>query len=203
MNYLLFKKALEKFPVFSSQDIKKQFSDFDNRRLVEWQEKGYIIKLRRGYYSFEEVEKGESFRYFSANKMYSPSYISMESALSYYNLIPEGVFTTVSLTTRNTTSFSTPLGSFKYRNVKSQLYFGYRLLNIHGHTIKMADPEKSILDYLYLNKIDTSEILEGIRLNEPQIRDLLDFNKLYQYEKLFHSKILQKRLQLLKKMIHA
>ena len=74
---------------------------------------------------------------------------------------------------------------------------------IHGHTIKMADPEKSILDYLYLNKIDTSEILEGIRLNEPQIRDLLDFNKLYQYEKLFHSKILQKRLQLLKKMIHA
>ena len=112
MNYLLFKKALEQFPVFSIQDIQKQFNDFDSRRLVEWQEKGYIIKLRRGYYSFEEVEKGESFRYFSANKMYTPSYISMESALSYYNLIPEGVFTTVSLTTRNTTTFRTPLGSF-------------------------------------------------------------------------------------------
>ena len=203
MNYLLFKKALEQFPVFSVQDIRKQFNDFDNRRLVEWQEKGYIIKLRRGYYSFEEVEKGEAFRYYSANKLYSPSYISMESALSYYNLIPEGVFTTVSLTTRNTTTFSTPMGSFSYRNVKAPLFFGYRLLNIHGHTIKMAEPEKSILDYLYLNKIDPSEMLEGIRLNKPQLLDLLDFNKLHQYQELFHSKKLQQRIQLLKKMIHA
>jgi predicted transcriptional regulator of viral defense system len=203
MNYLLFKKALEQFPVFSVQDIRKQFNDFDNRRLVEWQEKGYIIKLRRGYYSFEEVEKGEAFRYYSANKLYSPSYISMESALSYYNLIPEGVFTTVSLTTRNTTTFSTPMGSFSYRNVKAPLFFGYRLLNIHGHTINMAEPEKSILDYLYLNKIDTSDMLEGIRLNESQLHELLDFDKLHQYARVFHSKKLQQRIQLLKKMIHA
>ncbi|MCG8310233.1 MAG: hypothetical protein MI975_22740 [Cytophagales bacterium] len=203
MNYLSFRKALEQFPVFSSQDIRKQFSDFDNRRLVEWQEKGYIIKLRRGYYSFKEVEKGEAFRYFSANKIYAPSYISMESALSYYNLIPEGVFTTVSLTTRNTSAFSTPVGSFSYRNVKAQLFFGYRLLNIHGHTIKMAEPEKSLLDYLYLNKIDTPDMMEGIRLNESQLHDLLDFTKLSQYAGVFHSKILQRRIQLLKKMIHA
>jgi predicted transcriptional regulator of viral defense system len=170
---------------------------------VEWQRKGYIIKLRRGFYCFEETEKGESFRYFSANKIYSPSYISLESALSYYNLIPEGVFTTTSLTTRNTTSFSTPVGSFSFRNVKAQLFFGYRLLNIQGHTIKIAEPEKALLDYLYLNKIDTPEILEGLRLNESQLLDLLDFDKLRQYSEVFHSKILQKRLQLLKKMIHA
>lgn len=203
MNYLLFKKALEQFPVFSVQDIRKQFNDFDNRRLVEWQKKGYIIKLRRGYYSFEEVEKGEAFRYYSANKLYSPSYISMESSLSYYNLIPEGVFSTVSLTTRNTTTFSTPMGSFSYRNVKAPLFFGYRLLNIHGHTIKMAEPEKSILDYLYLNKIDTPDMLEGIRMNESQLHELLDFGKLHQYARVFHSKKLQQRIQLLKKMIHA
>jgi len=203
MNYLSFKKALEKFPVFSSQDIRKQFSDFDNRRLVEWQEKDYIIKIRRGYYAFREVEKGEAFLYFCANKMYSPSYISLESALSYYNLIPEGVFTTTSLTTRNTTAFCTPVGSFSFRNVKAQLFFGYRLLNIQGHTIKMADPEKSLLDYLYLNKIDTSDMLGGIRLNVSQLQDLLDFDKLHQYASLFHSKILQRRIQLLEKMIHA
>lgn len=203
MNYLLFKKALEQFPVFSVQDIRKQFNDFDNRRLVEWQEKGYIIKLRRGYYIFEDVEKGETFRYYTANKIYSPSYISMESALSYYNLIPEGVFTTVSLCTRNTTSFSTPIGSFSYRNVKAPLFFGYRLLNIHGHIIKMAETEKSVLDYLYLNKIDTPDIMEGLRFNESQLHDLLDFDKLDQYAMVFHSKVLLRRIQLLKKMIHA
>ena len=203
MNYLIFKKALDQFTVFSVQDIRKQFNDFDNRRLVEWQEKGYINKLRRGFYCFNEVEKGEAFRFFSANKLYSPSYISMESALSYYNLIPEGVFTTVSLTTRNTTTFSTPVGSFSYRNVKAPLFFGYRLLNINSQTIRMAEPEKSLLDYFYLNKIDTPDMLEGIRLNESQLNDLLDFNKLYQYAGVFNSKILQRRIQLLKKMIHA
>ena len=135
--------------------------------------------------------------------MYSPSYISLESALSHYNLIPEGVFTTTSLTTRNTTSFSTPVGSFSFRNVKAALFFGYRLLNIHGHTIKMAEPEKSILDYLYLNKIDTPKMLEGIRLNESQLNDLFDFKKLHQYGEVFHSKILLQRIQLLKKLIHA
>lgn len=203
MNYLMFKKALELFPVFSVQDIRKQFNDFDNRRLVEWQEKGYINKLRRGYYCFNEADKGEAFRYFSANKLYSPSYISMESALSFYNLIPEGVFTTVSLTTRNTTVFSTPMGSYSYRNVKAPLFFGYRLLNIRGHTIKMAEPEKSILDYFYLNKIDTPDMLEGIRLNGAQFHEMMDFNKLDQYAGVFHSKILQRRIQLLKKMFHA
>lgn len=203
MNYLLFKTALEQFPVFSSLDIRKQFNDFDNRRLVEWQEKGYIIKLRRGYYCFKEVEKGEAFLYFSANKLYSPSYISLESAFSFYNLIPEGVFTTLSITTRNTTAFNSPVGRFSYRNVKTQLFFGYRLLNIGGHTIKMAEPEKSLLDYLYLNKIDTLDVLESIRLNASQFLDLLDFDKLHQYAGMFQSKILQRRIQMLKKMIHA
>ncbi len=203
MSYLQFKKALEQFPVFSVQDIRKRFIGFDNRRLVEWQEKDYIIKLRRGYYCFKEGEKGEGFLYFSANKLYSPSYISLERALSYYNLIPEGVFTVVSLTTRNTTAFNTPLGSFSYRNVKASLFFGYRLLNIQGQIIKMAEPEKSLLDYLYLNKIDTTEMLKSIRLNESQLKDLVDFNKLHQYAAVFGSKILKRRIQLLKMTIHA
>ena len=76
-------------------------------------------------------------------------------------------------------------------------------MNIKDHTIKMAEPEKSILDYLYLNKIDTSDMLEGIRLNESQLHELLDFDKLHQYARVFHSKKLQQRIQLLKKMIHA
>jgi len=72
-----------------------------------------------------------------------------------------------------------------------------------GNTIKMAEPEKSIVDYFYLNKIDTPEMLEGIRLNESHLHDLLDFNKLHQYSEVFHSKKLKQRLQLLKQMIHA
>jgi hypothetical protein len=67
----------------------------------------------------------------------------------------------------------------------------------------MAEPEKSILDFLYLNKIDTPEIFEGIRMNMSELHDLLDFNKLNQYSELFHSRKLQERIKLLKNMIHA
>lgn len=203
MNYLSFKNSLEQFPVFSLKDIRKQFPAFDNRRLVEWQEKDYIVKLRRGYYTFKEGDRGEAFVYFTANKLYTPSYISLESALSYYNLIPEGVFTTISLTTRNTMEYATPVGSYKYRNVKKQLFFGYKLLNLKSLTIRMADPEKCVLDYLYLHKIDTPDMLEEMRLNVNEINDLFDFDKFHHYASLFNSKVLRKRIRLFQKMIHA
>ena len=79
---LEFEKVLKSFPVFSVKDIQKQFPDFDNRRLVEWQQKGYLVKVKRGYYCFSERNRGEQFMYFAANKIYSPSYISFESALA-------------------------------------------------------------------------------------------------------------------------
>ncbi|MGD9328307.1 MAG: hypothetical protein PVH48_05010 [Cyclobacteriaceae bacterium] len=63
------------------------------------------------------------------------------------------------------------------------------------------NPEKSILDYLHLNKMDTPETLGSIRLNESQLHEFFDFNKLDQYGEVFHSKKLQQRIQLLKQMI--
>jgi hypothetical protein len=61
MKYLEFERSLREFPVFSIKDIKKRYSDFDNRRLVEWQQKGYIQKIRREYYCFQEKIKDEQF----------------------------------------------------------------------------------------------------------------------------------------------
>ena len=122
MNYLEFRKSLNEFPVFSIKDIKKRHPDFDNRRLVEWQHKGHIQKIRREYYCFVDRKKDEQFLFFAANKIYSPSYISMESALAFYNLIPEGVFMTTSISTRNTASYNTPLGDFSYNHVKPSLF---------------------------------------------------------------------------------
>jgi predicted transcriptional regulator of viral defense system len=203
MNYLEFEKSLKEFPVFSIKDIKKRFPDFDNRRLVEWQQKGYIQKIRREYYCFQDRIKDEQFLFYSANKIYSPSYVSMESALAFYNFIPEGVFMITSISTRNTSSYNTPVGDFSYNHVKPTLFFGYRLLQFDGLAIKIAEPEKVILDYLYLKKLDTEDDITAIRLNKFQIIELVDLDKLDKYLQIFDSKILHKRIIILKELINA
>lgn len=203
MDYLSFERALRIFPVFSTTDIKKRFPDFDGRRLVEWQQKRYIIKLRREYYCFADRRKEESFLFFASNKIYSPSYISLESALAYYGLIPEGVFLTSGISSGNTAKYQTPFGEFSYNHLKPSLFFGYRLIRINDSTIKMADPEKALLDFIYLKKIDTTEAFEGLRLNVTQLKEILDYIKLNDYQKLFKSRVLNKRIALLKNVINA
>lgn len=203
MNYLGFEKVLKTFPVFSVKDIQKRFPGFDSRRLVEWQQKGYLLKVKRGYYCFSERTRGEHFVYFAANKIYSPSYISFESALAHYNLIPEGVFTATSATTKNTANYSSPLGDFSYRHLKSALFFGYKLLKEKDFTIKIAEPEKVILDYFYINKINSFEEIEAMRLNNIIAKEIISFDILRTYQKVFNSKILDNRIQMFIQIINA
>lgn len=203
MNYLEFEKSIKEFPVFSIKDIKKRYPDFDNRRLVEWQQKGYIQKIRREYYCLRERVNNEQFLFFASNKIYSPSYVSMESALAFYNFIPEGVFMTTSVSTRNTANYSTAVGNFSYNNIKPSLFFGYRLIKGDGFSIKIAEPEKVILDFLYLKKLNSKDGIKAIRLNEIQINELVEFDKLKQYQKMFNSKVLDKRIKLLTEVINA
>ncbi|MEX2589846.1 MAG: hypothetical protein WD334_06550 [Chitinophagales bacterium] len=203
MKYLTFEKAMQTFPVFSIKDIEKQFPGFDRRRLVEWQEKGYLTKIRRGFYYLSVKRKDQDLLYFAANKIYSPSYISLESGLAFYGLIPEAVFSTISASTRNTASFDTPVGHFKYRHIKPTLFFGYKLIKTEGVALKIAEAEKVILDYLYLNKVNSFDEMEALRWNKAQIIEVIDFQKLNQYLKVFDSLVLNKRINLFKKMMHA
>ena len=135
-------------------DIKKSFIDFDSRRLVEWQEKGYIRKVINRWYVFSDIEVDDNMRFWIANRIYQPSYVSLESALSYYNLIPEAVYTTTSLTSNKTISFDTSEGTYSYRHIKPSLFFGYQVVEWQGFPIKMAELEKVILDYLYFGCFD-------------------------------------------------
>ncbi|MEN8158174.1 MAG: hypothetical protein ABFS10_14575 [Bacteroidota bacterium] len=203
MNFLEFNKAFKPFSVFSVMDIHKKYPGFDHRRLVEWQQKGYLLKIRRGYYCFTERISGEHFLYFTANKIYSPSYISFESALAYYNLIPEGVFITTSATTRNTAKYASGIGNFDYKHLKPALFFGYKLLKEKDLTIKIAEPEKVILDYLYMNPLNSFEEIEAMRFNEIMVKELINFNKLHQYLRIVNSKVLEKRIRMFIKIINA
>jgi len=203
MNYHELEKALNYFSVFSITDIRKRFPGFDSRRLVEWQQKGYISKIKRGYYCFSDRSRGEKFLHFAANKIYSPSYISFESALSYYNLIPESVFTITSATTKNTADYSTPVGNFSYKHIKPVLFFGYKLLKEKDFVVKIAEPEKVLLDFFHINKMNEKEEFEEMRFNEIVVKEIINFEKLRKYQRIFNSKIIDNRLDMFIQLIHA
>ena len=194
VNFLLFKSTFKDFPVFSTSEIGKYFPDFDAKNLVRWQEKGYLLKVRNKWYCFADYPWDERQLYWVANRIYSPSYISLESALSFYGLIPEGVFTFQSVSTLKTNAFQTPLGHFSYASVKPDWYFGYRMKPVGRLYFAIADPAKALLDLLYLRPELHSEVqFEALRLNMEAIRQQLDIPTYQLYLNEFCGPSVQRR----------
>lgn len=203
MNYPEFKKTMSDFTVFSLKDIKKQFHGFNRMNLYYWQKKGYIEKIRNKWYVFSDVESNEPNNFLIANKIYNPSYISLESALNYYGIIPEGVFIYTSVTTLKTNSIKTPKGTFRYSNIKPEFFFGYELVKYNGKIIKIAGIEKTLCDYFYLNSnLHSIDAINGLRFNKDVLRENIKVKKLNQYMALYHSGKLEKGISVLKKFLH-
>jgi len=204
MQFIEFKQNLNNFIVFSINDIKKIWLDFHRRRLNDWQEKNYIKKVMRGYYVFSDIKINESLLYIIANKIYDPSYVSLESALSYYNLIPEGVYSVTSVSSKKTSSFKTFLGVFSYKKIKEELLFGYQLVNYQNHNFKIAEIEKVILDYFYINsKIKNNNDFFEMRFNVQEFKDRVNREKLDRYLKAFNNKSLERRIKKFLKFIYV
>jgi len=203
MKYIDFNNAFKNRLLIDVREVRQIFPDFESRRFYEWQKKGYIKKLSRLFYVFSDRNINEAENNFIANKLLEPSYISLESALRYYNLIPEVVFLTTSVTTRKTKLLKTPIGDFQYRKVKEKLFFGYRIINAGQIAYKIADPEKALLDFLYLRSDIKSEgdIFE-LRINGESYREVIDQNKLKQYMEVFNSKALNKKIDQLTEILN-
>jgi predicted transcriptional regulator of viral defense system len=189
MRFIQFKEQLKDFTVFSLADARMVENPFDLRRLSEWQEKGYIRKIVRGQYMFSDINLNEPVLYEIANRIYPPSYISFETALAYYGLIPETVFGIVSASTRKTSRFETSIGRFSFHTLATSIFFGYSIVEHDGRHFKIADIEKALVDYLYIHSdLTTPEDAESLRLNIEVIRSKLDWKKVEAYsEKIGHS----------------
>lgn len=202
MQFITLHSQLKHLPVFTVNDIKKIESEFDRRRLFEWQKKGYIQKIRRGYYRFADQILDEKNLFTLANKIYTPSYVSLESALSYYGFIPEGVYSVTNVCSRKTAFFDSPVGSFSYRSLKANLLFGYQVMKSGNSQFSIATPEKAILDYLYLNpSLQKREDFTSLRINLAILRELIDMSTLGKYVAVFASVSLQERANSLLSLI--
>ncbi len=197
MRFLQLKNKLKDFIVFSIRDIEKINKSIYPSRLVEWQDKGYIKKIIRGYYILSDLEAiDESVLFMIANKIYKPSYISFEMALSYYNLIPESIYGITSATSRHTYSFSTPFGEFSYRRIKPKLLFGYKLVGYKNRIYRIAEIEKALIDYFYIKPfLKSDEDFEGLRIDKRTFLEEVNIEKLNKYLEACNSKVLYERVR--------
>jgi hypothetical protein len=104
---------------------------------------GYVIKIQKGFYTFQKTCD----RFLIANKIYAPSYISFETALSFYGLIPERVETTYSVTQNRPCKHETSQGYYVYRSQNISLYsMGMSMEKIGNYSVLIANKEKALLD---------------------------------------------------------
>ena len=162
---------------------------------------GYIVQLKNGVYAFKDWASMPGVDLIAANHIYRPSYVSLHSALSYYGMIPEFVAHITSVTTVKTARFSNELGTFDYRHIKTELFWGYQSIDsISQRKILVALPEKALLDLLYLSpSLKSEDDMLQLRLDEDFMASEFDVNQARMYLGRFHSKALNQRFNLLLK----
>lgn len=200
MNYLEFKEKMFDLGCFNTHQVYAWAPDFDRNNFVRWTKKGLLIRLRQGFYTFPEYKSKPDYPLFFANRMYRPSYISLHTALAFYGIIPEAVVQITSVTSLKTAYFQNPIGEYQYRSLRKELIFGYDIRAIsEGKSFLLAQPEKALLDLLYLYPFyKTEEEMKELRLDEDFLLEELDFQRLQDYASKYKSKALQKRVHLLK-----
>lgn len=169
MRFREFVDKYRDYPVISTKDLAFEGgANYVRRLITDWLKKGWLLELKRGLYVINEPSYKESLStFFLANILYAPSYVSLDSALSFYAMIPETVLATTSISTRKTTEFENAFGIFRYANLKRDLFFGFGQTEIVGHKVFLAYPEKALLDLLYLRRMEFSsgvDALESLRL---------------------------------------
>lgn len=143
--------TLGNIPVTSSviaslyPDVKTKFA-----KVAQLERAGEIIRLRRNLFVVNPEETGLPLSSgLIANHLLAPSYVSMQTALRYYGLIPEAVYTVQSMTFKAAKEFNTPVGNYCYYHISRETYpIGITQIKEENSVYIMATPEKALCDLI-------------------------------------------------------
>jgi predicted transcriptional regulator of viral defense system len=179
--------------LFTLEDIKNLFPDEKEKTiknsLTRWVAKKYFSRLRQGLYEFVgQARPAEIPDLYIANRLYEPSYVSLETALSIYSIIPDVAAGVTSITVRATRLFKNKYGSFFYRTCRRRAFTGYRIMSYDGFKVNIADKEKALTDFLYYRlRSGYSLNFSEERLNKKILKKI-DWKKVSRYAGLFNEK---------------
>lgn len=166
-----------------SQNLKPLLAGYINpddfiSRLVK---SGELIRLKNGFFLIAENIEGEKPVPYEqiANLLYGPSYLSFEWALSYYGMIPEGVYVISSASAVKSKVFTTSVGTFEYICLSHHRYsIGIDQKENGSGRFLIATPEKALIDLIHLKSKNLSgkdlldDLIEARRMNEEQLKGL-------------------------------
>lgn len=178
MKYIEFRQQFSA-PIFTIQDMRLSGIEITSAQILGWQQNNYVSKLRGGVYVFNDDQDKLLPGEISA-VLVEPSYISLETALYEYGLIPEVVFATTAVTPKGNREYQLDIGHFTYQHLKSELFFGYQKKEGNFRPYLIAQPEKALLDFLYLH---------------PYLKDAVDMRELRLNREVFES-LSQKKIDL-------
>jgi len=176
--------------LFTLSDFAKIF-ELDNqqtlyKKIARLEQKQIIKKLIKGKYQFLFAKTND---FYIANFLYSPSYISLESALSFHSIITGFTYQITSLTPKPTKTITTDDHEYKYTHLSPSLFWGYE----KKANFLLAEAEKAFLDYVYL----TTKGLRNPIFDEMDLSSL-NQERLELYLQKFHNQPMSKIIQKLK-----
>lgn len=153
MKFKEFQKALP-LSVFTTTQAKKIYSGGQEELLIQlfrWAKRGELVRLKQGLYQFSDRLVDE---FTLAGYLYSPSYISLETALNNQGIISDVSLNVTSVSLTTTKIIKTVRGNFLYSKIQRPLFFGWQAVkDAGGFPYQIALPEKALLDWIYLRKI--------------------------------------------------
>ncbi len=144
--------------IFTSTDVALTFPGTDDSRHAKVKRalaSKEIQGVRRGLYCLARPYRRYPINVYAlAQRVHGPSYVSMESALSYHGWIPESVRVCTSTNLGSAKKFRTPFGVFSYERVPQRIFYtGVERLDHGEHGIAfMATPAKALADYYYVRQ---------------------------------------------------
>lgn len=157
------------FRIVNKQTLYKKIQRLEEEKIIQ--------RLINGKYRFLF---GTVDDFTLANFLYQPSYVSLESALSFHGIITGFPYQKTSITIKKTRSFEVDGKDFRYSQISQRFFWGFE----KTENFLMADKEKTLLDYIYFG-------IKGLRNLSFDEFDLTGINKqkLAIYAKRFHNKV--------------
>ena len=174
----------KKLYLFGANDIHALFglsSVATASLLHRYKKRGFIAQVKRGFYVFPDALPPDAY---IANKLYSPSYVSLEFAMSYHGVIPETVYEITSVTAKSTRHFETLGKTFSYRKIKKSAYTGYTIERQGGINFYIADAEKSFVDTNYLRLMNKQSPVTRFNKEKINSQKALRYAELFKNNKL-------------------
>lgn len=199
---------VETLPSFGASDLApvEEKASYLNIILSRQAKRGAIVRLRRNLYVarsyLDNVERRgiySDYVEFAANKLYSPSYLSLDYVLHQHNMLTEIPRNMTSVGLRKTDRFSNELGNFIYHKIKEELFHGFKIVKKGNFSILKATKAKALFDFLYLRKrlLTDERAIKELRLNLDEFTKG-DFKELKGYVEIEGSHRMQEIINWLK-----